>query len=249
MQSTALAALVHDPEGRIFRKFPLALKIFKSIYKEIVVIVSPSSTEKWQKYLSKSSPIILRVLKDEIGENRRQAISVAASLGVGAVHSCDLDRAIFWAIHYPKELLMVASNLPRYPYTIIGRSKKAFLTHPSSQRLPEMATNQAASIVLGQPVDITSGSSGMQAAVANKIARLSKSFSVETDGEWPVLASNVLKLPLHAIKVNGLAFETAYFRTEKWVKRYYNTLDSWLFRINMAQRTTAVMHSLLDGKD
>lgn len=249
MQSTALAALVHDPEGRILRKFPAAYKIFKSIYKEVVVIISPPSTKKWQKYLSTNSPIILRALKDEIGENRRQALSMAASLAVKAVHSCDLDRAIFWAIHYPKELSRVASNLPRYPYTIIGRSAKAFLTHPFSQRLPELATNQAASAVLGQTVDVTSGSVGMQAGVAKKLVLLSKALGPQTDGEWPILASHVLKLPLHIVRVKGLAFETAYFHTEKWVKRHYNTLDSWLFRINMAQRTTAEMHSLLDGKD
>ena len=54
----------------------------------------------------------------------------------------------------PERLL---ARRPRPWYVCLGRTRRAFATHPYVQRTTERATNRAASLALGRRLDATAG--------------------------------------------------------------------------------------------
>ncbi len=250
----ALGALAHDPDGRLLGPFERALPILRGAFRWIALVVTPGTAEEWTRRVWDQEAIVLvRSKYDEVGENRREALSIAQSLEMGTVQYADLDRAIHWALTQPQELTEVANIAGKAEYTVIGRTEGAMASHPQSQRLPELVTNRAVSTLLGQELDITSGSCAMSRATASRILQLSKATGVTTDAEWPMLAALTLGHKLSVVLVDGLDFETADYNLVEiqeaggltnWIRARYETITAWRIRAQAAQATIAAAEAL-----
>jgi hypothetical protein len=77
------------------------------------------------------------------------ALKQALDPKVKALIYCDLDRALHWMRTYPEELRKIAETTPENDLVLIGRTKRAFETHPETQKLTEGIGNMVSSKILG----------------------------------------------------------------------------------------------------
>jgi len=61
---------------------------------------------------------------------------------------CDFDRALHWIKTYSEELKQLAKSPPENDYVLIGRTKRAFQTHPETQTMTEGIGNKLVSKML-----------------------------------------------------------------------------------------------------
>ncbi|GAG29339.1 unnamed protein product, partial [marine sediment metagenome] len=145
----------------------------------------------------------------KMGLGRRLAVNMAVQEGAEFVLHIDLDRLTHWILSYEDELIAVLKrDIPTHDFLIIGRTERAFGTHPGQQREPESDTNEAISRALDMRVDVTSGCSSFRGDVGHAIVRMSASSDFSsTDTEWPLLA-RLGGFTVGYIATEGLEFET-----------------------------------------
>lgn len=139
---------------------------------------------------------------------------------------CDFDRVITWIKLYPKELFEVISNFNNSfdkDYIVVGRTEKAFDTHPSSWKDTEIITNKMSSLAFGiENLDITAGASIFTLS-AGKIIAISSKHS-HTDCEWPKIIYDDSGI-IGEIKVDGLSYiEINRANTISEIQEYYDRL-------------------------
>src|SRR5688572_32721375 len=77
-----------------------------------------------QEQTAQSSSLIL------LGRARRDALECALRLDAQVILFCDFDRVLHWAECYPVELAGVAVDLAAHDFTVLGRTTRAFESHP-----------------------------------------------------------------------------------------------------------------------
>ena len=88
-----------------------------------------------------------------------RAVRLGLDQPIDRLHFCDLDRFLHWLIHYPAELIDLASIWDRHDLTVLARSERAFHSHPDCQVLTEGIANAVIARRTGIPaVDAFSGS-------------------------------------------------------------------------------------------
>ena len=147
MPPTALAILYHDPDGKLESQVRQMLPILTGIFSGIAICASPQANGDvltiWQnagaliEVESRSTnPAIYK-----LGMARRAAVTLALDLGTSHVLYCDGDRIVHWAAHYPDELCAAAERIHEYDFTVLGRTERAFQSHPGVQRDTEGIIN------------------------------------------------------------------------------------------------------------
>ncbi len=135
---------------------------------------------------------------------RRDALRLASTTPFEYFHYCDLDRILTWALHYPDELRHIPDKIMHHDYTILGRTARAFHTHPESWMRTEAITNHICSLELGFEVDITAGSSGFSRRALHLI--LEHSVSPMTDAEWAMIVRRIGNGSVGYHAVDGLEY-------------------------------------------
>ena len=92
---------------------------------------------------------------------------------------------LVWVRDNADELKDLKRSIGNTDYLIIGRTEKAFLSHPKTWQETELVTNHMFEIYYGKEADITAGSCIVSRRCAKVLSQFSKA-SV-TDGEWPSL--------------------------------------------------------------
>ena len=165
--------------------------------------------------------------------------------GSGSMHLVDMDRVLHWARYYPSELREIVGIIPRYGFLIIGRTKRAFRTHPSNQTETETIANKVFSLIYGREVDITSASRGVSRESAEIILRHSQGRFFDTDSEWPTILLCKSNIEIGYVEAEGLEWETRLKRQEMTmpngrrvdVKEFYESNpESWVYRTMLAHR-------------
>ena len=241
-----LVYTVHDPEFRIGRVLKSLLPGLGLPYRSVCGTASPETADATVRLLEKLGPVRRDTANRAIGVARRQALKLALEGPAGHFHYCDLDRLLHWWRTYPAELGRTVGLIPGRDYLIIGRTERAFGTHPECQRLTEGITNRVGTAVLGRfcPAardwDFAAGSAGLSREVAAYLVGRSRAESNATDLEWPVLAA-AAGFRVEFIAVEGLEFETADYYPEEvaalgsvgaWVEAR-NTLAEWVARTRL----------------
>jgi hypothetical protein len=178
-----------------------------------------------------------------IGEVRRAAVRLA--LGTRATHLqlCDFDRAIHWVANYPAELEVVVADIPNYDLLVLGRTGRAWATHPPYQAETEPLFNHVFSLVSGLEWDVGAGSRGLSRRAAKTLSEISREQTVGVDAEWPLLLLNRDGFRVGHRICEGLEFETAdRFGPEieagggyePWEARMSANADQWVFRLKVA---------------
>jgi len=154
---------------------------------------------------------------------------------------CDFDRALHWIKNYPDELKALAQSPLDNDYILIGRTSRAFLTHPETQVTTERIGNIVASKTLGftETRDILGTTWIMTPEMASMILRREavNKFGFYTD--WPMTLWRSAKKPLY-LEREGLEWETPdryqdEIRSqgyEKW-RTGYQTAQEWRKRVEM----------------
>jgi hypothetical protein len=204
---------------------------------------------------------VVRVPPGAVGNARRAALASASEHAPECgVLACDFDRWLHWARFHPDELARlpqrIAAIRPEPWFVCVGRTERAFATHPRAQRDPEAATNHALELAVGFPVDAVSGACWLTPKAVSLVLAHSCEMTAATDLEWPAIVFRHDRTRLSAISVEGLEFETPTFfpeevaqagGRERWIVQTYERPDVWADRLMLAALSVSALARTLSG--
>jgi hypothetical protein len=243
-----LVATVHQPDERLASLAEAQLPELVARYAALTAFCSGST-----------HPTILELLRrhgasvqvddrppsgiDQIGCVRRQALHAGLEGGSAHLQMCDFDRALHWVAHYPQELEAVLAEITRYDLLVLGRTERAWATHPPYQADTEPLFNKVFALTTGLHWDVGAGSRGFSRRGAEKLLRLSQEPTVGIDAEWPLLLLRRDGFAVGFRACEGLEFETAdRFGAEIEAAGGYDAWEAemsadparWTFRLRVA---------------
>jgi hypothetical protein len=244
----ALSILDHDAVTTALASYPLA-----------VVATSPATDDRVTTRLRQLGAHV--VLGGLTGEGRRAALTAGADHP--ACFSCDFDRWLHWARFWPDELAALPARLARLAgkgiapwYVCLGRTARAFATHPAAQRLPETATNRALSAAAGRPFDAVAGAAWLTPEAVEIVLAGSREPTAATDLEWPALILRHDPRRLRGLRCEGLEWETPDFHAveivaagglQAWTRATFDTPAMWAARLRLAAASGAALERVLTG--
>ena len=246
----ALATTVHDPDSRLVGLLRRHADAVRATYTVAVAAVTRQTAEATIEALHAAG--ITPVVEDDrgVGQARRTAVRAVTDAGATSVLYCDLDRWLHWREFWPQELAELPARLegsrPAALYACLGRTTRAFGTHPKVQVACEDATNRAVSAAFRRRCDVTAGAAWLSAEGARLVLADSVEPSNATDGEWPAIVWRHDPRRVLQTWCEGLEFETAtFFKTEvdtaggrdAWVRQTYDTSEAWASRLTLASAT------------
>jgi len=127
----------------------------------------------------------------------------------GDIFYCDLDRALHWIRNYPKEFEALIEPSNHADFTLIGRTKRAFETHPETQTLTEGIGNIVASNVLGfsKTRDVLGTTWILTPVLAKKVTERKPMNQYGFYAEWPITLWRSAQRPKY-VEADGLEWET-----------------------------------------
>ncbi|WP_339317092.1 hypothetical protein [Paenibacillus sp. FSL R10-2734] len=201
----ALITIVHDPTGLLVEPLKKVIAVITNYFNYKYVAVSEFTAKELVELLTLHHFKVFTVEKRGAAEARRGIINLVGPFSHGYYHYCDLDRLVTWMLMYPDELEMVHGEAINHDYLILGRTKKAFISHPVAWQETELISNKIFSVNFGQEVDICAGSCIMSRKALMQIAEKSKSRI--TDAEWPLIVGNMsTKQEIGFIETDGLMY-------------------------------------------
>lgn len=251
----ALVATVHDPDNRLLQLTQASLPALKDIYPSISVLCSAPTHHELVTLLEKDGIMVRKEGRSPgghkgLGRTRRDALQAGLASGAEHFHLCDFDRVLHWVNHYPEELQAALVDISHYDFLVMGRTPRAWATHPPVQNMTEALTNLVFAKIYGKEIDIAGGSRGVSRKAARLLSLHSREETVGVDGEWPVLLKHFpeLELKLGDRAYEGLEFESMDEREEEiaaaggreaWEVQVLDSPETWLLRIAVVQDTVA----------
>jgi hypothetical protein len=210
----ALVVTVHQPDERLADLVESQLPVLATRYDSMAAFCS-GGTHPTILTLLRDAGVAIRVDSvpaagiDHIGDVRRKTLHTGLELGTSHLQMCDFDRAVHWAAHYPRELEEIVASIPDYDLLVLGRTDRAWATHPPYQAETEPLFNKVFALATGLPWDVGAGSRGFSRRAAETILGISRERTVGIDAEWPLLllSRNGFQVGFRACE--GLEFETA----------------------------------------
>lgn len=221
-----LLSPLRDPQGSYLEVIQERGPLLEKYYSLVILGVTNTTHSKVLKTLEKMKFVILQG-NYSYGEGYRRALAWGAKKDGEIFHCADFDRILHWASSYPNELKKTLKKTPTADYVILGRTKRAFATHPLSWQLTEKINNTLLSKVLGVKVDIGAGSAILNKKAAKIILTKSSELSFSILAEWPLLIKKA------GLKVGYLAIEGQEWedpdRFQKEIKKigYKNWLEAY----------------------
>jgi hypothetical protein len=212
--TVALAVTVHEPGGRLANMMRAQLPSLMERYSAVTAWCS-QATHPTVSGLLRDHGVAIQIDGKEpsgiegIGRVRRDAIGFGLLANASHLQMCDFDRALHWVAHYPGELDGVIADIPRYDLLVLGRTQRAWDSHPAYQVETESLFNHVFALVTGLPWDVGAGSRGLSRRAAETLLEASKEETVGTDAEWPLLLLNQQDFSVGYRHCEGLEFETA----------------------------------------
>ncbi|MEB6213377.1 hypothetical protein [Enterococcus casseliflavus] len=223
-----LISTVHDPHMKLINDINRSTPIINEIFDEIYICISDETNEMVTDIFTNNYSNVKVIRKQGAADARRNVLKFAISetkLSQQIMY-CDFDRVITWIKLYPEELFEVISKFNSNfdkDYIVVGRTEKAFDTHPSSWKYTEIITNKMSALAFGiENLDITAGASIFTLNAGKHIAMLSKHS--HTDCEWPKIIYDGSGI-IGEIKVDGLSYiEINRANTISEIQEYYERL-------------------------
>jgi hypothetical protein len=181
------ASTIHDPENRL-----------GYLIEEIGEKLRDSFSSVSVAYTQKTNPKTVSLLKergyrtfkaeDTVVSCYQTSLSQSLEPITGDIFYCDLDRALHWIRNYPKEFETLIEPSIHADFTLIGRTKRAFDTHPETQTITEGIGNTLASKVLGflETRDILGTTWILTPTVTKKVIELKPMNQFGFYAEWPI---------------------------------------------------------------
>ena len=186
--SITLAATWH-PHGEL----PRALRMLDdlvALYADVFIAVPPDRRRVVSALFE--HPAIHLVPEADWFGARYHAVQNALASGSSAIHYCDFDRLLHWLECYPAELKSTLEHLPQTDCLIIGRTERAWTTHPRCMIETEILFNRTFSHLLNSDylIDFGAGARGLsKRAAAHLMQVASPAWVWGIDTAWPLLLS------------------------------------------------------------
>lgn len=246
--SVGLVVTVHEPDERLVGLAETQLPGLAGLYASMVAFCSGSTHPNMLNLLREHGTTVhvderRSASIDQIGEVRRKTLRVGLSAGTSHLQMCDFDRALHWVAHYPRELETVIADIPNYDLLILGRTGRAWATHPPFQAETEPLFNKVFALVTGLPWDVGAGSRGFSRRAAERLLEISREQTVGIDAEWPLLLLSQDGFRVGHRACEGLEFETAdrfgpeikaAGSYEAWLAQVSADPARWAFRLRVA---------------
>jgi hypothetical protein len=177
-------------------------------YKEVYVILPPTADQTQIEILQPLDRVNLQISSDW-SWGRYLALKQTQKTPAPFIHYADLDRLIRWIETRLQEWQEAVEQIQHHDCLVIGRTEKAWDTHPQALRQTENISNQLFSFLLGKNLDISAGSKGFSRVAVDFILKNSQpGRALGTDAEWIVLAKRG-GFTIESLLVNGLDWESA----------------------------------------
>jgi hypothetical protein len=261
----ALVATLHDPRGVALTLLERDLEPVVTALGTYPLVVVATTTATDARVATRLEQLGAHVVPGgQAGEGRRSALTVAGA-DQPVSFSCDFDRWLHWARFWPDELAALPARVARLGsrkrippwYVCLGRTARAFATHPDAQRLPETATNRALSAAAGRLLDAVAGAAWITPEAAEIILASSHEPTAATDLEWPALILRRDPSRLRGLRCEGLEWETPDFHAAEieavgglaaWTRATFDTPTMWAARLRLAAASGAALERVLAGE-
>ncbi|NJO07901.1 MAG: hypothetical protein HC876_21605 [Chloroflexaceae bacterium] len=245
----ALTVTHHDPQQRLDQQAIRCLPILLELYSHINIVVTPQTAmTPWLQHRRVTLDLLAqdtRAGMATLGQVRRRALAGALRIAPQAshLHLCDFDRILHWVETYPDELRQVIATITDYDMTILGRTARAFASHPRTQRETEAMINHVFTLASGLPWDVTAASRGLSRPGATYLLEHCPDDTVGVDCSWVLCMQRAANLRLHALHTEGLEFETLdrfadevaeLGGPEAWIARVDADPRQWALRSEIA---------------
>ena len=171
MSQVTAVVTVHDPDNSLYALTERLLPDIAPAYAGIIARCSVATDEATLALLDGLGAQVQRETDAPIGAQylglvRRAALEAGIRTGALHIHLCDFDRLLHWQMSYPDELRSVIDDISAHDFVVLGRTERAFATHPDYQVQTERLSNHVFRLAAGQTWDVSSGSRGMSRRAA-----------------------------------------------------------------------------------
>ncbi len=253
-----LVSTFHDPNFILKGHLLKALPVIKQMFPSRIVCLTPSTDKKVGVFLENMGFSIVYSPSMKQVDTYKTAFETSLKIsesGREKIFYSDFDRLIHWINTYPKELSEVLKTYNDFDYVHIGRTKKAFQTHPESQQYTEIIVNEIGSRILGfiQTRDIISVCWTITKDLVKRLLN-SIDFSKATPAgfycTWPIYFWK-WSLSKKYIEVDGHTWETPdRFHKEieeigykQWLENFQNPTE-WKKRVQMLRDCLTELNTL-----
>jgi hypothetical protein len=248
MTEVALALIHYDPTGALFEQAVRVLPHLQHIFVDIAVFANAATAPRSIDYLRQHNVRVVaeatQVGLNHLGWFRRAAVQLALHGPCPFILYCDFDRILHWMEFHPQELIDVAQQIDAYDFTILGRTARAFATHPRLQRDTEAIINHVFERITNRAWDTGAGARGLSRRAAEAIVTGCLDDQISNDVTWPLCLRQRGGFTLGYIEVEGLEFETAdRFPAEvaragsvaRWSEQLDDDPQHWATRLELAR--------------
>jgi hypothetical protein len=254
MVKVGLATIYHDPQGRLSDQASRALPVLTGIFAGLAINATVATHPKLLANFTDIAVVRQAPLPQDgrakIGWARKEAIELALQLDCPFIMYCDGDRILHWAEYHPEELRQVIQQIGGSDFTVLGRTRRAFETHPRTMRDTEAIVNHVFELASGYDWDVTAAARGLSRPAIEAIAAGCFDDEFSTDVSWPLFLQRQGGFSFSYMATEGLEYETADRHhqevaaaggTEQWLAQLEQNPRAWARRLEMAQIEVAAM--------
>ena len=240
-----LASTVHDPEFRLEPQLNEAMPLIEDLFAEKCICYTKPTNEGLLEFLKENGFRATESKTMRQIDTYKQVVAHAkdqiSKPALEFIFYIDFDRLLHWALNFPKELKNTFVNFKGQEFFHIGRSKRAFATHPPTQRKTEQIINKIGSQALELPEirDIISVCYIINKELAENIINVEHITTTGFYCTWPLLFWQWAERKEY-IEVGGLEWETPdQFEAEidemgydNWLE-HFQSQQEWIKRVDM----------------
>jgi hypothetical protein len=217
-----------DSVNRFENLYPRILEL----YYGVSVVLPPTSDNQLLTRIRQLPNLKLLVGKQPFENRRYLTIQQALKFEtVTHIHYCDGDHVLSRMENHLDEWKRILERITNADCLIVGRTSSVLESYPRALRETEQIINQVGSYLLGQSVDLGSGSRGLSRRAVEYLMNHASpdTHGVATDAEWPVLLHQA-GFSIEAIESSGAIYEitSADHRTR------LESVEQWAKRVNLA---------------
>ncbi len=240
-----LCSTFHDPQFTLKNLLISTIPTIKKLFLKSIVCCTPATGKEVGDFLTNNGIDVVYSPEMAQLDTYRFAIKTALEYikepKIQRLFYIDFDRLIHWVNVYPEELEKIFENNTNVDYLHIGRSNRAFKTHPETQKDTEIIVNELGSRILGltETHDLISVCYLISKELGEKILKLKNPTDTGFYGSWPIYFWNWTAPSLKCyLQVEGLEWETPdRFKKEidmigrdEWLKKFQSPIE-WKKRV------------------
>lgn len=255
-QAVCLVSTLHDPDGRLAPALTEHARLL-GWYAAVHVAATETTSPALLDLLRRLGAAVQVQPPGRAGDGLRSALRTALPSS-DRFFVCDFDRWLHWSGRFPDELDRLPERIERHrprPWLVcLGRTARAWATHPEVQRQAEAATNRPLTLAAGRRIDATAGACWLSPEGAALVLAESIEPTKATDLEWPALVLRRAPRRLAYLATEGLEFETATFYPAEiaaagglapWLHATYDRPAVWRDRLRLAADSVAALTRVL----